>query len=330
MKHEKIRDLLSAYLDDELSLPDKAAVDTHLHDCRECRDELGQLRKLDSLTRQVTHPPQKEEYWEALPGMIHSGITERLQAGPPKERKMFKDAFITGDSNVKLKAFVFPFSMTVHAVIILMMLVFPLMNTGDLPEVEIYSAFLAPTPPPPPPPPPPAKKRTRSKRTTRIKPVQARVTIQPGQLVAPVEIPDEIAEEELSDIGIEGGVVGGVEGGVVGGVLGGVVGGVLGGVVGEVEAPVRAGGEIRAPRLVRRVDPLYPEIARQARVEGVVIIEATTDVYGRVQAVRVLRSIPLLDQTAIDAVRQWVYEPMLINGKPRGVIFTVTVTFKLK
>jgi len=65
-------------------------------------------------------------------------------------------------------------------------------------------------------------------------------------------------------------------------------------------------------------------------VEGVVIIEAQTDIYGRVQSVKVLRSIPLLDQAAIDAVRQWVYEPMVINGRPRGVIFTVTVTFKLK
>jgi protein TonB len=82
--------------------------------------------------------------------------------------------------------------------------------------------------------------------------------------------------------------------------------------------------------LVKKVEPIYPEIARQARVEGVVIIEATTDMYGRVASVKILRSIPLLDQAAVDAVRQWVYEPMVINGKPRGVIFTVTVTFKLK
>jgi len=77
------------------------------------------------------------------------------------------------------------------------------------------------------------------------------------------------------------------------------------------------------------VEPLYPEIARQARVEGVVIVEATTDIHGRVQYVKILRSIPLLDQAAVDAVRQWVYEPMIINGRPRGVIFTVTVTFRL-
>ncbi|MGZ5439531.1 MAG: energy transducer TonB, partial [Candidatus Aminicenantales bacterium] len=127
-----------------------------------------------------------------------------------------------------------------------------------------------------------------------------------------------------------GGVEGGVEGGVVGGVLGGVVGGVLGGVVGEVEAPVRAIGDVKPPKLVREVAPVYPEIARQARVEGIVIVEATTDVYGRVTSVKVLRSIPLLDQAAIDAVRQWVYEPMIINGRPRPVMFTVTVRFQLK
>ncbi len=108
------------------------------------------------------------------------------------------------------------------------------------------------------------------------------------------------------------------------------MGGVLGGVVGEVEAPVRAIGEIKPPKLIKQVDPVYPEIARQARVEGVVIVEATTDIYGRVQGIKVLRSIPLLDQSAIDAVRQWVYEPMIINGRPRGVIFTVTVRFQLK
>jgi protein TonB len=101
-------------------------------------------------------------------------------------------------------------------------------------------------------------------------------------------------------------------------------------VVGEVEAPVRAIGDIKPPKLVKEVAPIYPEIARQARMEGVVIIEATTDVYGRVIGWRVLRSIPMLDQAAIDAVRQWVYEPMIINGRPRGVIFTVTVRFQLK
>jgi len=98
----------------------------------------------------------------------------------------------------------------------------------------------------------------------------------------------------------------------------------------EILAPVRAVGEIKPPKLIKEVKPIYPEDARQKRVEGTVILEATTDVYGRVKKVEVLRSIPLLDQAAIDAVRQWVYEPAIIEGRPIGLTFTVTVNFKLK
>ena len=98
----------------------------------------------------------------------------------------------------------------------------------------------------------------------------------------------------------------------------------------EESTPVRATGHIKPPKLIKRIDPIYPEIARQSKVEGVVILEATTDKFGRVQETKILRSIPELDQAAIDAVMQWVYEPFMIDGKPRGVIFTVTVVFKLK
>jgi TonB family protein len=98
----------------------------------------------------------------------------------------------------------------------------------------------------------------------------------------------------------------------------------------KAEEPVRAIGEIKQPKVIKRVEPVYPEEARQAGIQGIVILEATTDIYGRVQSVKVLRSIPKLDQAAIDAVKKWVYEPLVIGGKPRGVIFTVTVTFQLK
>jgi TonB family protein len=97
----------------------------------------------------------------------------------------------------------------------------------------------------------------------------------------------------------------------------------------EEDEPVRAIGDIKPPKLIKMVKPVHPEIAKQAKVEGVVILEATTDVYGRVVNTKILRSIPLLDQAAIDAVRQWIYEPMIIDGKPKGVIFTVTVVFEL-
>ena len=93
--------------------------------------------------------------------------------------------------------------------------------------------------------------------------------------------------------------------------------------------PVRVGGQVKAPTQISKVQPVYPLIAQSARVSGVVILEAVIGVDGRVTDARVLRSIPLLDQAALDAVRQWVYTPTLMNGVPVPIIMTVTVTFTL-
>jgi len=89
------------------------------------------------------------------------------------------------------------------------------------------------------------------------------------------------------------------------------------------------GGAIKPPVKTRDVAPIYPSIAQSARVQGVVIIEATIGPDGTVQNARVLRSIPLLDNAALDAVRQWVFTPTLLNGSPVPVIMTVTVNFQL-
>jgi TonB family protein len=112
----------------------------------------------------------------------------------------------------------------------------------------------------------------------------------------------------------------------------GVVG-VPGGIVGMAtapsppDAPVRVGGPVRQPVKIKDVPAVLPDIARSARIQGVVILEVTIDAQGRVSNARVLRSIPLLDQAALDAVRQWEYEPTLLNGVPVPVIMTVTVPF---
>jgi protein TonB len=97
-----------------------------------------------------------------------------------------------------------------------------------------------------------------------------------------------------------------------------------------VERAVRVGGRIKAPTKTRNVQPVYPQIAQRARVQGVVIVEATIDPGGKVRETRLLRSIPLLDQAALDAVRQWEYEPTLLNGVAVPVIMTVTVNFTLQ
>jgi periplasmic protein TonB len=97
-----------------------------------------------------------------------------------------------------------------------------------------------------------------------------------------------------------------------------------------VKQPVRVGGQIDAPRLIRRVAPEYPLIAQSAQVQGTVILEATVGADGRVDDVRVLRSHSVLDEAAMVAVQQWEYEPLMLNGEPQPFILTVTVSFHLE
>jgi len=141
--------------------------------------------------------------------------------------------------------------------------------------------------------------------------------------------------------GTSTGVGGGVQGGVSGGVEGGVVGGVLGG-LGQAPArnvapwreswpqdAARVGGTIKPPTKTVDVKPVYPAIAQSARVQGVVICEVLIGPDGKVDDAHILRSIPLLDQAALDAVRQWEFTATLLNGNPVPVIMTVTVNFVL-
>ena len=143
-------------------------------------------------------------------------------------------------------------------------------------------------------------------------------------------IRDRILPE--TGITIDEGIVGGVEGGMAGGVVGGIVGGLPSAPPPPPPpaAPIRVGGNIRPPTKVRDVAPIYPPIAQSARVQGIVIIEATIGANGRVQNATVLRGIPLLNPAALLAVEQWEFTPTLLNGVPVPVIMTVTVNFRLQ
>lgn len=99
----------------------------------------------------------------------------------------------------------------------------------------------------------------------------------------------------------------------------------------EDTGPIRVGGQIKEPRKIHEVKPIYPEIARKARMEGVVILEITVDKQGNVRDVKILRSLPMgLTEAAVEAVKQWKYEPSTLNGRPVEVLVTVTVTFRLQ
>ena len=96
------------------------------------------------------------------------------------------------------------------------------------------------------------------------------------------------------------------------------------------QAPVRVGGNIPPPQKIKHVPPVYPDEALRSGVQGMVILEAIIDPTGKVSEARVMRSIPLLDQAAIDAVRQWEFTPTLLNGTPVPVVMTVTVNFTMQ
>ena len=235
-------------------------------------------------------------------------------------RELFTDVVNPSIKVGSKKWYTVPLSILIHVVLIIGLIIIPLMAADVLPTPPAMMAFVAapPRPPPPPPPPPPAA----------AAPKIPEVMTNPA--AAPVEAPSEIAPE--TGLAATEGVPGGVEGGVPGGVVGGVVGGLP-----EApppppppQQPVRVGGNIKPPSKIKHVNPVYPPIAQSARVQGVVIIEATIGPDGRVKDARVLRSIPLLDQAALDAVRQWEFTPTLLNGVPVPVIMTVTVNFTLQ
>jgi len=94
--------------------------------------------------------------------------------------------------------------------------------------------------------------------------------------------------------------------------------------------PVRIGGGLKAPAKIKDVRPQYPPIAMRSKVQGVVIVETLIDQDGNVADARILRSIPLLDEAALDAVQQWKFAPTQLNGVPQAVIMTVTVNFNLQ
>ena len=205
----------------------------------------------------------------------------------------------------------------------------PLIYTEALPKTMLSTLLVAPPPPPPPPPPPSAPVKV-------VKPV-ARL-IQAGKLMAPRVIPKEvniIKEQELPPdmgaVGVVGGVPGGVPGGQAGGVLGGIIGGASSTPPPPKETPkrIRVGGQVQTAKLINKVQPVYPPLAKQARIQGTVRLQAIIAKDGSVVELQVLSGHPLLQQAALDAVRQWRYQPTLLNGEPVEVVTTIDVIFTL-
>jgi protein TonB len=243
---------------------------------------------------------------------------------------MFEDSLIESGGRLKSKRGVTTFfSFIIQVCLIGILVLIPLLFTEALPKQQLMTFLVAPPPPPPPPPPPAA---------APVKVVKVQSEIQNGQLRTPTKIPEKvqmIKEEEAPPPSMAaGGVVGGVPGGVPGGQMGGVIGGIISSTpvaVPKVATPqrVRVSQGVSQGLLIKKVQPPYPPLARQARIQGQVLLQAEISKDGTIQNLRLISGHPMLAPSAIEAVKQWRYKPYYLNGEPVEVETQITVIFSL-
>lgn len=244
---------------------------------------------------------------------------------------MFEDSLLESGGKLKTKSkYTTVVSFILQIFFIGVLVLIPLIYTEALPKQQLMTFLVAPPPPPPPPPPPAA--------TPVVKVQKIESEMDNGQLRTPTAIPKKIAmikEEEAPppSAGVSG-VVGGVPGGVPGGQMGGVIGGIISSTpvaVPKVATPqrVRVSQGVTEGLLMKKVQPQYPPLARQARIQGQVVLQASIGKDGTVQNLRAISGHPMLTPSAIEAVRQWKYRPYFLNGEAVEVDTTITVNFTL-
>ncbi len=259
-------------------------------------------------------------------------------ASAAPDKVLFEDSLL--DSSVaqrKRRTWATLLSLVLQLFLIGLLLLLPLWFTDVLPKQQLL-VFLEAPPPPPPPPPPAAS-------TPSPKVVKVTSNIANGRLRTPNRIPAKVQMVKEDDapapVATTGGMVGGVPGGIPGGQLGGVIGGIISSssslaAVPKLSQPAPAVQRVRVSQgvtkglLIYRVEPAYPPLAKQARIQGVVVLTAIIGKDGNVQNLQLVSGHPLLAPAAIEAVKQWRYKPFLLNGQPVEVETTVTVNFRVR
>lgn len=266
-----------------------------------------------------------------------NGKPEASKTAWQPEKKVethFADGMVGNSHLQKPRSFRdFLVSVLCHSFVVALLILLPLYFTNAINIHQFQTTMLVAPPPPAPPPPPPA--------AVHIAPRVPKSFFQHGKLIAPTAIPKQVAQikEEAPPPQEDSGVTGGVIGGVPGGQLGGVLGGILGG-TGTMppppppkpvahKGPYRVGGKVQAPKLLQEIQPTYPPLAKQARIQGDVVIESVIDTQGHVTQMKVVSGSPLLVGAAERALEQWKYQPTLLNGQPVAVDMLVTLHFLL-
>lgn len=261
------------------------------------------------------------------------GASEARWLSQTKVEPHFVEGLVANFHLRRRKGFLdFLVSVLGHSLIVALLILLPLCFTGTINMGQFQKTLLV-APPPPPPPAPPA--------AMHVIPRPSKSFFMQGRLFAPKLIPKQIAQvREEPPAQTLGGALGGVPGGVPGGQLGGVLGGILGSNRQYVPAPpppprvahkgpYRVGGIVRAPKLIQQIQPIYPALAKEARIQGDVVIDSVIDQQGEVTQMKVVSGSPVLVQAAMQAVEKWKYQPTLLNGHPVAVDMLVTVHFQL-
>jgi protein TonB len=226
----------------------------------------------------------------------------------------------------------FVLSATVQLLLLAVLLLLPLYFSEAIDIHQLNKTLVAAPPPAPAPPPPPASARSVAPRRRALSVEGKLVTprVVPNQVARLSEEPDgnELSADIVSGDGVPGGVPGGQPGGVIGGILSSVAPAVP--IDSAPKGPIRVGKGVKAPRVTFGPDPEYPLLARQSRVSGAVVIDAVIDTQGNVVQMRTVSGSPLLVMAAMQALRQWRYEPTIIGGQAFPVQLLVTITFELK
>ena len=242
---------------------------------------------------------------------------------------MFEDSLIESGGRLKTKRGLTTFlSFGFQIALVGVLVLIPLLFTEALPKTQLMTFLVAPPPPPPPPPPAAAPIKV-------VKQIQTDIIN--GQLRTPTKIPEKVQmikeEEAPPPVSTMAGVVGGVPG-AAGGQMGGVIGGIINSTpiaVPKVATPqrVRVSQGVTQGLLLRKIQPAYPPLARQARIQGSVLLQAEISKDGSIQNLRLISGHPMLAPAAIEAVKQWKYKPYILNGEPVEVETQITVNFTL-
>jgi periplasmic protein TonB len=240
---------------------------------------------------------------------------------------MFEDSFL--ERKVKGQAAATILSFTLQILLVGVLVLIPMVITQALPVGEIVTTLVAAPPPPPPPPPAAAPKVAAAKPVVRLD--ELRQPLRIPEKVAMVRDNPQPADATPSSVA---GVVGGVPSGTAGGQIGGVIGGILSSVPAaapKVATPdrVRISQGISEGLLLNKVLPEYPPMAKEARIQGQVVLQAVIGKDGAIQDLHVVRGHPLLTSAALNAVKQWRYKPYLLNGQPTEVETLITVNFTM-